>query len=310
MKATVFGLDVRANQVLPFLETAVAKPTGRSLDVSLLEDSVDELDWPRGARLIVDQRDPDSAASFQIEASPERGYRIWGSEYGTNILSGDGRWLRGAPGSGGLQGWQRMLVAQVLPFAAVLQGLEVLHASAVVIDQMAVAITGPSGSGKTSLALALCRRGADFLADDVLALERVGEDLIGHSGAPVAGVDHAEADRLREVGAGEYEELAVNPRERLARMAVCAEPTPLRALFLIDRRPEGPSQPRFEQVADTRMLLAATFNLVLLAPERLERLLDACALIARKPPERVVVGPAVDASELAAAVEARIGASR
>ena len=56
--------------------------------------------------------------------------------------------------------WQRFLIAQVLPFAAALHGLEVLHASAVTVAGRALALLGPSGAGKTSLALALCRTGA------------------------------------------------------------------------------------------------------------------------------------------------------
>lgn len=308
-RATVYGLDVRADRPLSFLETATAKPTGRGIEVSIGAGDSGDLGWPEAAELISDQRLPDGGVSFQIERNEEAGYRIWGPAYGASVLSSDGHRLWGALGSDGIGAWQRMLIAQVLPFAAVLQGLEVLHASAVAIDGGAVAFGGHSGSGKTSLALALCRRGADFLTDDVLALERAGDDLIGHTGAPVAGVDHAEAERLRGAGVGAGEALAANARERVERVAVSAEPAPLRALFLIDRRLDGPARPRFEPVTDPRELLAATFNFVLAMPRRLEGLLHASALIARDHAERIVAGPATDATELAAAVERRIGAS-
>jgi hypothetical protein len=306
-EATVFGLDVCADRPLPFLETARAAPTGRRLEVSLAADG-EEPDWP-GGETISDERHPDGSVSFQIERSAEAGYRIWGPEYGTSVVSSDGRRLRGAPGLGGIETWQRMLVAQALPFASVLHGLEVLHAGAVSIEGGAVAILGPSGAGKTSLALALCRGGADFLADDVLALERVDGELIGHPGAPMAGVANAEAERLRGEGEEGGEELAADSRERVVRTAVRAEPAPLRALFFLDRRPDGPPAPRFEPAADAQLLLASTFNLVLADPERLAGLLDVCALAARGRVERILVGPAVDATELGAAVRRRIGGS-
>jgi len=307
--ATVFGLDVQADRPLSFLETAAATPTGRALEVSLVEDA-EALSWPPGAELVSDERQPDGTVNFRIEASPEAGYRIWGPIYGANVLSGDGLRLRAAAGAGGIQAWQRLLIAQVLPFAAVLRGLEVLHASAVVIDEGAVAFLGQSGSGKTSLALALCRQGAGFLADDVLALERMDDELVGHPGAPVAGIDRGEADRLRRLeGGGEREVLSVDSREQVARMPAIAESAPLRALFFLDRRPDGPAEPRFEPAADSQMLLAATFNLVLAGPRRLEGLLDVCALAARGRVERIVVGPDLDATALGAAVEGRIGAS-
>ena len=76
----------------------------------------------------------------------------------------------------------------MLPFAALLQGLEVFHASAVVQGGEAIALLGPSRAGKTSLALELCARGASFLADDVLALETREDALFAHPGSPVAGV--------------------------------------------------------------------------------------------------------------------------
>lgn len=304
---TVFGLDVRSDRRLSFLEGAGAKPTGRELELSLL-DVPEAVGWPAAAELISDQRKPDGSVNFQIESDPEAGFRIWGPEYGVSVLSGDGGSLLGAVGGGGEDSWQRLLIAQALPFAAVLQGLEVLHASGVTTAQGAVALSGQSGSGKTSLALELCRRGAGFLADDVLALERAEGELVGHPGAPVAGIDRAEAERLSAVeGAARPEVLAVDSREQVARAPAPASPMPLRTLFFLDRRPGGPAQPRFEAAADAQALLSSTFNLVLTGPQRLERLLDACALLADCRVERIACGPAVGVAELGDAVEKRIG---
>jgi hypothetical protein len=306
-EATVFGLDVRANRPLPFLETARAAPTGRDFEIALSVDG-EEPDWP-GGELISDERQPDGSIVFQIERGADADYRIWGPGHGSTVISGGGRQLRAAPENGDMDAWQRMLVAQVLPFAAVLRGLEVLHAGAVEMNGGAVALLGPSGAGKTSLALALCHGGATFLADDVLALERRDGELVGHPGAPMAGIDHAEADRLRAEGKAEREELAVNSRERVTRVAVGGEPASLRALFFLDRRSDGPSSPRFEPMGDALPLLGATFNFVLATPERLQSLLEVCALAARLRVERIVVGPDVNATQLALAVDRRMDVS-
>jgi len=306
---TVFGLDLCADVALPFLRAARAEPTGRRIDLTLREGEIEELEWPGSARLISDQRLPDGEVNFRIEEDPEAGYLIWGPGYGANRISADGRNLLCTAGGAGADAWQRLLIAQVLPFAAVLRGLEVLHASAVVTGEGGVAFLGPSQAGKTSLAMAMCRRGATFLADDVLALELAGESLIGHPGTAVAGVDRAEADRMLEAGELRSRDVvAADDRERVVRVARAAEPAPLLALFFLDRRADGPDRPRFEPAADARMLLAATFNLVLAAPQRLQRLLDVCALAGRRRVERVTVGPAVDAATLGAAVEERLGA--
>ncbi len=302
-RATVFGLDLRTERTLSFLEGATAPPSGRPVEVSFQPGAAA---WPPdGAEPISDQRLPDGEVNFQIERHPRAGYRIWGPAYGASVISSDGRrlWARGddaerAP-------WQRLLIAQALPFAAVLQGLEVLHASAVAVEGGAVAFAGPSGSGKTSLALDLCRRGARFLSDDVLALELDGE-LVAHPGAPVAALDRAEAERLRAAGVDGGETLAGDERETIERVGVSG-PAPLRAIFLLERRDDGPAAPRFEPVGEGSALLANTFNLVLRDSARLSRLLDVCAAAARRGVERVVVGPETSAHQLGAAVAERLG---
>lgn len=303
--ATAFGLDLDSETPLPFLQGGSdgAPATGRPLRISYGDEPPE---WPEDAELISDDRDRDGNVIFQIEAA-DRGYRIHGPAYGSNVLAGDGTEVRGTAGEEGFEGWQRLLVAQVLPFAAALQGLEVLHAGAVVVGGEAVALSGPSGSGKTSLALALQRRGAELLADDVVAVERAGDGLLAHPGAPISGIDLAEAERLGTQGGGEQTGvLAVNGRERVARAVLVPGPVPLRALFLLDRKVKGPEEPRFVIEEDPRQLLASTFNLLLATPERLAGLLDVCARLAARRVERVSFGPATDPDELAAAIWARL----
>ena len=197
-----------------------------------------------------------------------------------------------------------MLIAQVLPFAALLHGLEVLHASAVTVDGRAVGFLGHSGAGKTSVAFAMCRLGAGFLADDVLAVERRDGRLVAHPGSPLAAVDRGEAERLRELGWLNREDvLQEDQRETIVRVTP-GLPAPLAALFVLDRRPEGPSLPRFEPAAVPSVLLSSTFNLLVEEPARLESLLDVCSIAAAGRVERVVVGP--DGDEIAR----RVGSER
>jgi hypothetical protein len=309
VRATVFGLDVHSEIALSLLGGSTAKPTGRALEISVHGTDAAQFEWPRPAELVSDDHQPDGSLIFQIEAHSEAGYLISGPDYGAHWLSASGRLLRCAPEGLPDDAWQRLLIAQVLPFAALLQGLEVFHASAVIHRGEAVAFLGPSRAGKTSLALELCRRGASFLADDVLALELRAEGLLAHPGTPIAGVAH---EAGRSSGPDEFaleEIIAINTRERLVRMAGATEPAPLAALFFLDRRADGPPHPHFEPAADAQMLLTATFNFVLATPERLRGLLDVCARAARLRVERILVGPAMDACELGAAVEQRLSST-
>jgi hypothetical protein len=301
-------LDLRCEVPISFLHGPSVGPTGRTLEIAVAAAELTP-SRPANAELLCDQRQPDGSAIFRIEQSHETGYVISGPTYGTHLLTTDGLRLRCLPTGRAEEEWQRLLIAQVLPFAALLRGLEVFHASAVVRDGEAIAFLGVSGAGKTSLALELCRRGAGFLADDVLALE-TGKDLLAHPGAPVAGVAHPAGDRSRVPGADlPGQTIAINDRERIVRMCHRAGPAPLSALFFLDRRAEGPARPHFEAVVEPRALLAATFNFVLATPERLSGLLEVCALAALRRVERIVVGPRVDVRELGGAVEHRLRSS-
>jgi hypothetical protein len=64
-----------------------------------------------------------------------------------------------------------LLTSSALSFLLELHGYCVLHASAVVLRQRAIAFMGPSGCGKSSLAAALCALGAPLISDDVLRIE-------------------------------------------------------------------------------------------------------------------------------------------
>lgn len=305
---TAFGLDIETELPLALLDGASARRTGRTLDVSVSEGL--GLRWPASSRRLCDDFQPDGSLVYKIEADPDAGYLISGPEYGAHLLSRDGRMLQCDPEGLPDGSWQRLLIAQVLPFAALLNGLEVFHASAVVRDGQAVAFLGRSRAGKTSLALELCRGGAGFLADDVLALECRDGRLLAHPGSPLAGVERVDADSESEIGeALGAQVVAVNARERLVRVAGAGEPAALAAMFFLDRRADGPRPPRFEPVADAQALLSATFNFVLVTPARLRGLLEVCALAARTRVERVVCGPDTSLAEIGGAVELRLGGS-
>ncbi len=305
---TAFGLDIESAMPLALLDGAKAEPTARKLGVSVTDGA--RLRWPASSRRLCDDFQPDGSLVYQIEAHPDTGYLISGPEYGAHLLSPDGQLLQCDPEGVPDGSWQRLLIAQVLPFAALLHGLEVFHASAVVQRGEALAFLGRSRAGKTSLALELCRRGARFLADDVLALECRDGRLLAHPGTPLAGVDRVHRDSENNMG-GDIggQVVAVNVRERLVRVAGAVEPVALAAMFFLDRRADGLQSPCFEPIDDAQVLLSATFNFVLATPERLRGLLEVCALAARTRVERIICGPDTSVTEIGAAVELRLGAS-
>ncbi len=172
------------------------------------------LPGPRTPTLVCDERRPDGSVLFQIEEHPERRLpdprpRLRHPHRSHATDSRSSRRPRACQDAA----WQRLLVAQVLPFAALLRGLEVFHASGVVLGGEAIALLGPSHSGKTSLAMELCDLGASFLADDVLALEVAD----GRPASPPWGAGRRRrprCDRAPRGGARERRARAHHPRAR------------------------------------------------------------------------------------------------
>ena len=181
------------------------------------------------------------------------GYLVRAPGYGAIRVDPSGAVVVTAPGpDADPKRWQPLLVGQGLPLAAVLRGLEPLHASAVVVEGRAVALAGPPGAGKSSLAAELVSRGATFLTDDVLAVEPSGgSGLLAYPGPARPGLDRH------------------------------ADPVELAAVCLLKRGATG-DRARVIQLEDpdSRDLLGTTFNAFVSEPARRERHLEVSARLA------------------------------
>ncbi len=288
-RVTVFGLDVWSAEMPPVIASAAADATGRSLDLVVEPNApagADAPHEPTGRRVLGEQRVGEQVA-FRIEQRPDGGYLLSGDRYGAHLLTADGARLTCIVDPHEERAWQRFLIAQALPFAAVVNGLEAFHASGVVIDGRAVALLGPSGAGKTSLALALCAHGAEFLTDDVLAIELLDGELIAHAGSPWACV-----------GSGS--------RERMVAIAARASPAVVTDVLCLARSREPSSAVGFQRIGDAGPLLSGTFNLVVRERSRLRRQLDVCAAAARRRVESVSFTAETGAERLAELVLDRL----
>ncbi|HEX8742437.1 MAG TPA: hypothetical protein VF712_04820 [Thermoleophilaceae bacterium] len=307
-RAYAFGLDLDLSFPAPGLPEASGATGGRPARADLVEPGAIDRDWPAGeAEEVLAERFDDGAVARTIHAHPEAGYRLYARHFGLARLSPDGARIACSPPDVEPWSWQRFLVGRILPWAAVLRGLEAFHASAVETGGRAVAFVGATGAGKTSLAIQLVGRGASFLTDDVLALERRGGVLWAHPGAGIASVRPAEREtisgpiweRLGSVlGESGKTYLEVPRRDG---------PVPLAAVYYL--RPGGDAAIEPFERPDPRLLLASTFVLGVRTPERLANQLDVCSALARTVP---VFWLRVDAGEgsarLAAAVDDHVRA--
>jgi hypothetical protein len=281
-RAQAFGLEIDLSFEAPGLPATTAPPVGRPTRAELVPAEEIDRDWPAVTERVLEEMfgGPGEPART-IDAHPEAGYRLYARHFGLARLSPSGDWIRCAPPEDEPWSWQRFLVGRILPWAAVLRGLEAFHASAVTIEGRAVAFVGPTGSGKTSLAIQLAARGAGFLTDDVLSLEPGGERMLAHPGAAIASVRDSERETIAPDLWDRVGEVLGYSEKTYVGLERHDSPAPLGAIYFL--RGAGES---VEPIAspDPRMLLASTFVLGVRTPARLRRQLDVCAELFRTVP--------------------------
>jgi hypothetical protein len=290
---SAFGLSLRSEFPLPGLELSEdAGPGSRDIALALSLDPAEPFD---GAERLQEWHYPDGTLGLTIDRDPERGYRFYLYGAGVFVLAADGGrvLLHLEPEHEVAWDWRRYLIGQVLPFAALLHGLEVFHASAVEIDGGAVLLAGGSGLGKSTLALNMHLGGAGFLADDSVAIEPAEGQLLACPAIATAKVREGARPLLREDSRGALREVVVaDEHETRYRVHTPPGPLPLRAVCMLELGEEPGTLTASEGKADPWELLGSTFNDIVRDPSRLQGQLDLCGRIAEHVPcLRVQVGP-------------------
>jgi hypothetical protein len=141
---------------------------------------------------------------------------------------------------------RHLLIDQLVPQLATLDGGLVLHASAVAQRGRAVAFVGSTGAGKSSLAAAHVERGAQLLADDYLLLQDQGDHHLATPAYPGLRLWGDSAERF----GGDLDRLGVvaqyTDKRRLPVDQAAPTTLPLGAIVVLGRRP-GPDEPVWRQ---------------------------------------------------------------
>jgi hypothetical protein len=281
--ARAFGLEIDLSFPAPGLPDAVGPGSGRPVRADLVHPEEIDRDWPaaEAERLLAESFDG-GEPSRTIDAHPSAGYRLYARHFGLARLTPDGSRVHCSPPDVEPWSWQRFLVGRILPWAAVLRGLEVFHASAVTVDGRAAAFVGRTGAGKTSLAVQLVTRGGRFLTDDVLSLDRPEGELRAHPGAAIASVRPAERETIPDATWSSLGSVLGHSVKTYVELPREEGPVPLGAVYYL-RSGDGPPVEPIER-PDPRMLLSSTFVFGVRTPERLVHQLDVCAALVREVP--------------------------
>jgi hypothetical protein len=302
-----FGLEIAGTFQGPGLWTGEENGVPRRVSLEMipaaaLERSRADCGWETLRRIRVD----DDGRMLILDGHLEHGYRVHADGFGSYLISRDGRRVLLAPEPVEAWRWQRLLTAQVLPIASLLQGLELFHASAVELDGHGLAFTGGSGAGKSTLAAHLMLAGATFVCDDALAVEGTGGEVLAHPGPALMNLRDSTAELL---SADERANLGtrLGCDEAGARLLVrrAAAALPLEAIYVLRRSAGWTGGVRLRRLSPPapEVLLGAGFGTVIRTSHRLIRRLDVCALLAARTAVFAIEAPAqAPPKALAAAV--------
>jgi hypothetical protein len=217
---------------------------------------------------------PNGDLALTVDRDPAVGFLVHAPGHGRHFLAADGTDVLCELPSVARWRWHRLMFAQVMPLAATLQGLEVLHASAVVCDGRTLAFSGVQGAGKSSLAAHLVREGARHLTDDALALEVAGDRIVAHPGHRLANVHEHELDAV-EAGNRKLGSRVATSDKAVLEVSLDDEPRELDEVYFIQRNEDVP-EPVVEPLEprDSWRLMANTFVAYVDDQRRLVRQLD------------------------------------
>ena len=140
-----------------------------------------------------------------------------------------------------------------------------LHASAIAVDDQAIAFVGPPGAGKSTTAAAFAQRGVSVLSDDIVPLEECNDVFWAQPGYPTVCLWPSSVEGL--YGRADALPLMMARWEKrrldLQGDGFSRQPLPLSAIYLLDARRADIAAPAIESVHGYRslhVLLANTFG--------------------------------------------------
>jgi hypothetical protein len=265
---------------------------------------------PMERRSLLERNGIDGQLALGVYACDGGDYLVDAPGHGRYLVAADGSQVRCDVAGIPAENWQRALLGQVVPLAATLRGMELIHASGVAWGGRAFAFSGPSGAGKSSIAAHLIGMGATPLTDDVLALEPTALGLRAHAGPRRANVFEAELRAIPDSRRARLGPVVAQLDKLQVDLPIAGQSAPLSDLYLLERN-EHVTELEIRRLdpPDPVMLLGAGFVPHVTKAARLRNQLDVCALLAAKTRVcRLRIPLAVPASAVALRVAEEAGA--
>jgi hypothetical protein len=267
--STIYGLQIRLNEQVPGIAVAQFANNSPDIDITLgslpywlNSDGCSKKIW-----YVSPDRDSSNLPRIAVWHLPAREHYQIKYADGTEFLidkEGTRIWATWPPETLTPEDTATYLLGPVMGFVLLLRGCISLHASAVVMDQLAVALVGPAGSGKSTTAAALANLGYGILAEDVVTLGDFGTEFLVQPAYPCIRLwpasvkalygENAELPKLTPTWDKCYLDLT------LEQYRFQKEPLPLAAIYLLNERSSDPSSPSIHELSQGDALISLIAN--------------------------------------------------
>lgn len=261
---STLGLTLVCDRPLPYV-APVDAPARRPVTVRLAVGG-DRADGETGWRTVLSSSARDDAGEPRISIARHTDDGTFRFRYADGVtfhITSDGRsvdcrWRE----SSSIEDATTYLLGPVLSFVVRLRGMVPLHASAVAVDGVAIALAGVAGAGKSTTAAAFATLGYVVLSDDVVALQAGGDGFVVLPDCPFLKLWPRSAELLwgsRDA----LPNLSTTWDKRYLPLADYGYPStreahPLAAVYLLDREASEPATLEIEPLAGRDALLGLT----------------------------------------------------
>lgn len=266
---SVFGFSVRSNRPIPGLNSVNANSLAADVEIHLAAVPFGPAISPaRGRDLIY--------VSSLFDKLGEPAFKIWKIAEGEFLYlkycdgvqfwiqrEGEHVWAQW-PETSSLEDAATYLLGPVMGLALRLRGVPCLHASAVVIENRAIAFVGEEGAGKSTTAAAFARRGHAVLSDDIVALVEQDGAIHVNPAYPYLSLWPDSVRMLYGAGknlpsfSGNWDKRVLSPVDQSIQFA--KQSFPLGAIFILDERSRNPLAPFVESLPLKESLVSLVAN--------------------------------------------------